>query len=231
MKKSRLFVLVAAMLSCLVSAFAQSDDGSRKYVALSFDDGPNREITPRMLEVLKENNVKASFFVIGSNVDRKTAPLLRKMVRMGCDVMNHTFTHPDLTKITDEEILREIAMTDSVIIRWTGVRPSMVRPPYTAFNKHVADVIDGKTFIAGLSVGDWQAAMPTDEKVSKVLDRVKDGDILLFHDTNETTLEAVKILIPALENLGYEICSVKELFQHQGLVPPPHTPRMYSNVL
>jgi len=201
-----------------------------KYVAISFDDGPNSQITSRMLDALEENGVKGSFFVIGQNVTKKTSAIVKRMVAMGCEVMNHTYTHPDLTSLTDEQILREVEKTDSVILKWTGIKPTMLRPPFTAFNKKVAEAIPDKAFIAGLSVGDWQAQMPTEEKVEKVLERAKDGDVLLFHDTNETTLEAVRILIPELKARGYEFVTVSELFEKRGWMPSPHEARMYSNV-
>lgn len=201
-----------------------------KFVALSFDDGPNQEFTPKMLDILEENGVKGSFFVIGKNVTRKTAPILRRMVAMGCDVMNHTYSHPDLTKLTEEEILREVERTDSVILKWAGVTPTMLRPPYTAFNEKVAASVPDKAFIAGTSVGDWRKDMPAEDKVNAFLEKARDGSVLLFHDTNETTIEAVRVLIPALKARGFEFVTVPELFQIRGWMPSSNEKRMYSNV-
>jgi Predicted xylanase/chitin deacetylase len=201
-----------------------------KYVALSFDDGPNLEITPRMLDIFEEHGIKASFFVIGSKISRKTAPVLRRMAQMGCDVENHTYKHPRLTEIDDERVLEEVAKTDALIEKYTGSVPRYLRPPYIALNKHNVEVIGGKVFISGLSVGDWQAAMPAQQKVDSTLAKVKDGDILLFHDTSETTLEAIRMLVPILKARGFEFVTVPELFALRSISPADHTPKVFSNV-
>ena len=204
-------------------------EGSRpKYVALSFDDGPSLKYTPLMLDVLEENGVKASFFLIGRNITEETAPIIRRMVRMGCDVENHTYSHPNLTQISDSQILEEVTKTDSLIEVYAGSKPKYLRPPFTAHNAHVAGLVGGKIFIAGLSCRDWRADMPVEDRVTKTLDRVEDGRILLFHDTNERTVEAMKTIIPQLKARGYEIVTVPELFRLSGHTPAYNSPKMYG---
>ncbi len=205
-----------------------SEESRPKYVALSFDDGPSLKYTPMMLDVLEENGVRASFFLIGQNINKETAPIIRRMVRMGCDVENHTYSHPNLTQIPDAQILEEVAKTDSLIEAYAGVKPEYLRPPFTAHNAHVADLIDGKIFIAGLSCQDWRADMPVEDRVTKTLDRVEDGRILLFHDTNERTVEAMKTIIPQLKSSGYEFVTIPELFRLSGHAPAYHSPKMYG---
>lgn len=199
-----------------------------KYVALSFDDGPSQKYTPLMLDILEENGVRASFFLIGRNINEDTAPIIRRMVSLGCDVENHTYSHPRLTEIPDSLILEEVARTDSLIEHYAGVRPEYLRPPFTAHNAHVAQVIDGKIFIAGLSCRDWRADMPVEDRVTMTLDRVQDGLILLFHDTNERTVEAMKTIIPQLKERGYRIVSISELFAVSGRKPEYNSPEMYG---
>ena len=229
--------LAAALTLSVGVAYAQGDcccgsgcaEGSKpKYVALSFDDGPSLKCTPMMLDVLEGNGVKASFFLIGQNITEETAPIIRRMVRMGCDVENHTYTHPNLTKIPDVQILEEVAKTDSLIEVYAGTKPRYLRPPYTAHNAHVAEVVGGKVFIAGLSCRDWRADMPVEDRVTQTLDRVEDGRILLFHDTNERTVEAMKTIIPRLKDLGYEIVTIPELVRLSGQAPADHSPKMYG---
>ncbi len=205
-----------------------SEESRPKYVALSFDDGPSLKFTPMMLDVLEENDVKASFFLIGQNINDETAPIIRRMVRMGCDVENHTYSHPNLTQIADTQILEEVAKTDSLIEAYAGVKPEYLRPPFTAHNAHVAGLINEKIFIAGLSCQDWRTEMPVEGRVTKTLDRVEDGRILLFHDTNERTVEAMKTLIPELKARGYEVVSVPELFRLSGHTPAYNSPKMYG---
>lgn len=232
-------LLLAVLLPVCVShsaAFAQENDDcgglcgpeTPKYVALSFDDGPSLKYTPMMLDVLEKNLVRASFFLIGRNINDETAPIIKRMVSLGCDVENHTFTHPNLTQIPDDQILEEVARTDSLIEHYTGARPKYLRPPFTAHNAHVAELIDGKVFIAGLSCQDWRSDMSVEDRVTKTLERVEDGRILLFHDTNERTVEAMRILIPELKARGYEIVSISELFGISGRIPSFHSPKLYG---
>lgn len=229
-------MLAAALTLSASIAYAQEDcgcdsscdeDSKPKYVALSFDDGPSLKCTPMMLDVLEENGVKASFFLIGQNINEETAPIIRRMVRMGCDVENHTYSHPNLTQIPDAQILEEVAKTDSLIELYAGTKPRYLRPPFTAHNAHVAEVVGGKIFIAGLSCRDWRADMPVEDRVTMTLDRVEDGRILLFHDTNERTVEAMKTIIPSLKALGYEFVTIPELFRLSGQTPADHSPKMY----
>lgn len=227
-----LTVALAAFIS-VVDALAQDDcrcgeNGKQKYVALSFDDGPSLRCTPMMLDVLEENGVKASFFLIGQNISEETAPIIRRMVRMGCDVENHTYSHPNLTQIPDAQILEEVAKTDSLIELYAGARPEYLRPPFTAHNAHVAEVVGGKIFISGLSCRDWRADMPVEDRVTMTVDRVEDGRILLFHDTNERTVEAMKTIIPKLKSMGYTFVTIPELFRLSGQTPSYHSPKMYG---
>ena len=224
-------------VSFLAPAWAQeqdccccSEECGPKYVALSFDDGPSLKYTPMMLDVLEENGVKASFFLIGRNITEESAPVIRRMIRMGCDVENHTYSHPNLTQISDDQILEEVAKTDSLIEAYAGVKPEYLRPPFTAHNARVAGLVGGKIFISGLSCQDWRPEMPVEDRVTKTLDRVEDGRILLFHDTNERTVEAMKTLIPELKARGYEIVTVPELFRLSGHTPACNSPKMYGRV-
>ncbi len=229
-------ILSGLLLFCGVAASAQETDDcggscgpvTPKYVALSFDDGPSLEYTPKMLDILEENGVRASFFLIGQKIDESTAPIIRRMVSLGCDVENHTFSHPNLTEISDDKILEEVARTDSLILLYAGAKPMYLRPPFTAHNQHVASLIDDKVFIAGLSCQDWRADMPVEDRVTMTVDRVEDGRILLFHDTNARTVEAMKTLIPKLKEMGYEIVSISELFGISGRKPSFNSPKLYG---
>lgn len=227
----KVILVMMAAIMCHLTALAQEDlsaDVKPKYVALSFDDGPSLKFTPMMLDVLEENGVKASFFLIGQNINEETAPIIQRMVQMGCDVENHTYSHPNLTQIPDVQILEEVAKTDSLIEAYAGVKPSYLRPPFTAHNAHVAELVGGKIFIAGLSCRDWRADMSVEDRVTMTLDRVEDGRILLFHDTNERTVEAMKTIIPQLKVRGYEIVTIPELFRLSGHTPAYHSPKMYG---
>ena len=223
----KVILVMMAAIMCHLTALAQEDlsaDVKPKYVALSFDDGPSLKYTPLMLDVLEENGVKASFFLIGQNITEETAPIIRRMVQMGCDVENHTYSHPNLTQIPDSLILAEVAKTDSLIEAYAGAKPVYLRPPFTAHNAHVAGLVDGKIFISGLSCQDWRADMPVEDRVTKTLARVEDGRILLFHDTNERTVEAMKAIIPSSKPVATS-SSPSPNSSASPATPPPSTHR------
>ena len=225
-----LFIIIAALMLLPAGLSAQDQTVQTKYVALSFDDGPNNTITPQILDLLKKNDIKASFYLIGRNINRKTARVMRRMVKMGCDVENHTFSHPHLPEITPEEMLEQVNSTDELIIKYAKVKPTMLRPPYLHFTKKVANTIPDKIFIGGLSSKDWDESLTAEQINNIILKGVKDGEILLFHDTKQHTVEALEVLIPKLKSMGYEFVTVSELFKVKGRNPGSHEFKRYDRV-
>ena len=122
----------------------KSDYG--KVIALTFDDGPNTDTTPLVLDKLEEHGIVASFFVIGNNITDESAEVMKRAYNMGCDIENHSQSHPDMTKMTAEEIKAEIDFTSDKVEEAVGERPQFFRPPYIAVNQTMFDVID-KPFI------------------------------------------------------------------------------------
>lgn len=137
-------------------------------VALTFDDGSALGITDRVLDVLDENGVTASFFLIGNNITDTTAPLVKRAHDMGCSIENHSRTHSAMTTLTEQEILYEISYTSDVIERITGDKPQFFRPPYIDYNKKMYDIID-LTFICGYGCEDWIAEVSASERVQRIL--------------------------------------------------------------
>ncbi len=113
---------------------------NKKLAALTFDDGPALGITDKVLDVLDENGVTASFFLIGNNITDTTAPLVKRAHDMGCSIENHSRTHSAMTTLTEQEILDEISYTSDVIERITGDKPQFFRPPYINYNKKMHDM-------------------------------------------------------------------------------------------
>lgn len=188
-----------------------------KYVALGFDDGPNTTTTSKVLDVLEENGVRASFFVQGNRIDKKTAKVMQRAVNLGCDVENHSFSHSHMTQSDEEEIRKEINETDALIEKYTGQKPTFFCPPYMEHNELMHKTIE-HTFVYGVG--------------SSNLTTVKEGDIILLHDTegDDKTPELLKTLIPELKSMGYTIVTVPELFEVRGAVPPSHNGKTYTNV-
>ena len=219
------FLLVAAFV-----AGAQETD--TKYCALSFDDGPNTTTTMQVLDILEENGIAASFFLIGRNITDETVPVMKRAVALGCDLENHSFSHPYFSKLSKEEMLKEIDSTSVLIEYAVGRRPQYFRPPYIDHNELMHNVID-LVFISGRSFQDWNPEVSLQQRIDGILTRVGDGDIILLHDStgNTATVEALKVVIPEMKERGFTFVTVRQLFEEvRGNVPPAHDGRIYTNV-
>lgn len=209
-----------------------AEEPTAKLVALSFDDGPNDITTPKMLDLLEEFKVPASFFVIGQNINETTAKQMTRAISLGCEIQNHSLTHTFMTQISSEAVADEIKKTDELIEKYTGVRPWLFRPPFIDHNESMHQVI-GHTFICGVGCEDWIPERSAKERYEILISQVKDGDIFLLHDFpgNDNTVEALRQLIPELKRQGYSFVTVTELFKKKGIVPSEHNGKIYSNVL
>ena len=201
-------------------------------VALSFDDGPNNTITPQVLDLLEQYGIPASFFVIGRNVGDETADVMKRAVSLGCDIENHSFNHPYMSRLTESEMISEISATDSLIVKYVGAEPRFFRPPYIDTNALLHSTVD-KTFICGYSCHDWDPAVSAEARVDLVMDHIRDGLIILLHDGsgNQPTVEALKTIIPTLLDRGCRFMTVPGLFEAKGLTPEPHDGIVYSTVI
>lgn len=232
-------VLPLIMLSCTCSSDtgsdkngAPADEANTMLIALSFDDGPNDVTTPKVLDVLEEFQVPASFFVIGQNINDETAKQMTRAISLGCEIQNHSFTHGFMTKMSKEEIEEEIRKTDEIIEKYTGTRPWMFRPPFIDVNPAMHEAI-AHTFICGVGCFDWEPQRSAQERYDILMASVKDGDIVLLHDLmgNDNTVEALRMIIPELKKRGYALVTVSELYEKKGIKPAAHNGILYSNVL
>lgn len=204
----KLSLLISSLLLCTMT-YAQ-----KKLVALSFDDGPNTETTVKMLDMLKKHKVKASFFVIGNNINEESAKVMQRAHREGHDIENHSKTHSAMPTLTADSMRSEIEYTSALIEKYVGERPQFFRPPYIALNRTMFDSID-LPFICGDGCNDWEDNVTADERLEKMLSFSRDGLIFLLHDFvgNDNTVEAVNRLIPILKKQGYKFVTVRELFK------------------
>lgn len=202
-----------------------------KFIALSFDDGPNTVTTPKVLDVLEENGVAASFFVIGKNIDEESAQVMLRAVELGCDIENHSFSHPHMSGMEASAIASEIGSTDDLIEKWTGSRPEFFRPPYIDHDELMHKTIP-HVFISGRGFDDWKSEVTAEQRAASILSGVRDGDILLLHDFegNDNTVEALKIVIPELKRRGFVFVTVPQLFGIRGSMPRAGNGRIYENV-
>ena len=192
----------------------------KKYISLTFDDGPTIGITDKVLDVLEENKVTASFFLIGEQVTEDTRYLVERAYNMGCSIENHSKTHQFMTKMTLEEIQAEIEYTTEKIIDITGEKPQFFRPPYIDYDQKMYDVID-LPFICGYGCEDWLPEIPTETRIDRIMADAKPGQMVLLHDMkdNMQTVEAIKVIIPRLKEQGYEFVNIRELFEKTKVVP------------
>jgi peptidoglycan-N-acetylglucosamine deacetylase len=219
-----------------------------KKVALSFDDGPDTEWTPKILDVLKEFDVKGTFFMIGETASDNTG-LMRRVYREGHEIGNHTWTHPDISEISNRQVDLELNLTERLFASELGVQPLYFRPPYSIdqepdTNDQAAPVDRiqnlGYTIIGNkIDTNDWDEhpRKTPQEIVDSVFQQIKDmethpwnkGSIILLHDgggDRQVTVETLPILIKALRDHGYQIVPVSELVgKTRAEVMPPLTPR------
>ena len=204
----------------------------QKLVALTFDDGPTIGITDQVLDVLQENGVVASFFLIGQQITDETRYLVKRAHDMGCSIENHSKTHQSMPKQSRQEIVEEIQYTSGLIEEITGEKPAFFRPPFIDYDQKMYDLID-LGFICGYGCEDWLPTVTAQERIDRVLHDANPGFIILLHDMtdNTNTVEAIKTIIPELKKQGYEFVTVRDLFQKSSIKPQRNVIYMGVNEL
>lgn len=187
-------------------------DRQRPRVALTFDDGPHPVHTPELLDALAELEVPATFFLVGRDVDANPA-LVARMALDGHELGNHTYRHRYLPLARSSSVEHELRATDRAIARAAGVVPRIARPPWggrSPRNVQVFRRLRKRLVLWDVNSFDWKGK-PAREVVDRVLARARAGSIVLMHearDGGETTVEAVRMLVPALRARGFELVTV-----------------------
>ena len=188
-------------------------DPAKPMVALTFDDGPNASYSDKILDILEENHAVATFFEVGRNVANCPQPLSR-MVELGCEIGSHSYVHKDLSKLSAEALMADLAAADQAFIDAVGFAPTLLRPPYGAVNRAVKHDTGRSVITWTVDTEDWRS-QDTEKIVSYVKSLASlDGEIVLLHSSYETTVEAVRILIPWLIQQGYQLVTVSELMAY-----------------
>lgn len=201
-----------------------------KYIALTFDDGPNSTTTNEVIDKLEKYGIVASFFLVGNNIDDESAKAVKRAYDLGCEIDNHSRTHSNMTELSAEEIKAEYDYTDGKVYEITGEHTKFFRPPYIAVHQIVFDNVD-VPFIAGIGANDWEDRVTAEMRARMILKQAKDGDIILLHDAegNYMTVEALDTIIPELQKQGYKFVTVTELFRAKGIEPDME--KVYTNVM
>jgi peptidoglycan/xylan/chitin deacetylase (PgdA/CDA1 family) len=193
----------------------------RPYIALTFDDGPHATLTPKLLDILKEKGIKATFFVLGECV-AANPEVLQRAAAEGHEIGNHSWDHKALTKSGGAGVASEINQTNAAIESATGRKPTLVRPPYGATNATITKRLNEEF---GLKVIMWDVD-PLDWKnrnsahvQEEILKATKPGSIVLAHDIHATTVGAMAATIDALKEKGFQFVTVSELIAMDRPLP------------
>lgn len=194
----------------------------KKILALTFDDGPDEDFTPQILDILKKYNVKATFYVIGQKVEYNKK-IIKRAYDEGHEIGNHTYTHINVSKNGYNKIKKEISDTQEAVKSITNEYPKTFRPPYRAISKDMCEIIKENNMNIVLwsyvDARDWES--PGASYIVKTIEEgVQNGCIILLHDYNKIrseksqTIEALEVMIPDLLSKGYRFVTVSELIEH-----------------
>jgi peptidoglycan/xylan/chitin deacetylase (PgdA/CDA1 family) len=188
----------------------ESENTSSKKIALTFDDGPHPEYTIKLLDGLKERNVKATFFIIGENA-KNNPDVVKRIFEEGHTIGNHTFSHVQLNAISEEKAITEITDTNNIIKDITGELPKYIRPPYGLYSDSLKRETNLIPVLWTIDPRDW-SILNTQSIVKHVINCAKNEDIILLHDIFNTSVDAALIIIDELQKQGFEFVTIDELY-------------------
>lgn len=190
-----------------------ADEVSREKpkIALTFDDGPHQVYTPMLLDGLKERGVKATFFLIGENIEiGENAEIVKREHEEGHLIGNHTYSHVEITRLENEAAYQEIQKTNEIIENIIGEKVEFMRPPFGAWQKELEKKIHVLPVMWTVDPLDW-ATENVDEIVNKVVTEVKENDMILLHDCYASSVKAALRIVDLLQAEGYTFVTVDEL--------------------
>ena len=181
-------------------------------IAITFDDGPSSQCTGRLLDGLKERDVKATFFLIGENA-KENPELVKRLDEEGHLIGNHTYHHVEITKVSDEEAKKEILDTNKVITSITGKSVEYIRPPFGLWQRNLEMEIEVLPVMWTIDPLDWTTEN-VDEIVNKVVTEAEENDIILLHDCYDSSVDAALRIIDILQKKGFEFVTVDQLIMN-----------------
>jgi peptidoglycan/xylan/chitin deacetylase (PgdA/CDA1 family) len=199
--------------------------GNKKLVALTIDDGPDARFTPQVLNILKKYHIKATFFVVGESI-KKNPNLLMEEIKMGNEIENHTYTHPDLVVDgqlpTEEEILRD----QELIEQYTHKKPHYFRPPMGLLKNETLDIsqTEGYKVVLWTICVEHAACKTPQEMAARVVNVASPGTIILAHDgrlDRSSTMAALPLIINGYQTKGYRFVTLDEMFHEKQNAEKP----------
>lgn len=192
------------------------------YIALTFDDGPQDKLTPKLLDLLAKHHIKVTFFVIGQNA-AEHPDIVTRAASEGHEIGNHSWSHPNLAKMSDENVRRQLRQTDDVIKQATGKRPTLMRPPYGNLSARQKQWIHQefgyRVVLWDVDPLDWKRPGPS-VICNRIVKETRPGSIVLSHDIHPGTIEAMHDTLDQLEAKGFKFVTVSELIS----MAKPETP-------
>ncbi|OPX44088.1 bifunctional xylanase/deacetylase precursor [Ruminiclostridium hungatei] len=205
---------------------------NNKIVALTFDDGPDVTLTPLVLDKLDKYKVPATFMMIGQKLNDSTAPVVRRIINMGCEIGNHSWGYSSMSGMQAAEIKKSVSDTNAAILKYSGTTPKFFRAPNLSISSTMLSAID-LTFVNGVTCNDWVQSTSAQERANAIISGARDGAIFLMHDVQplpHPTPEALDIIIPTLKNQGYEFVTLSQLFERKGVKLSPTDDKAYTYV-
>ena len=191
-------------------------------IAMTFDDGPHATQTPRLLKMLKERNIHATFFVVGQCV-AQNPEIAKQIVEEGHEMANHSWSHPQLTKLVEGSVHEQLQKTHDVIVQTTGVKPTLMRPPFGAFTTGQRTWSHAewgyKCILWDVDSLDWQHRNPAKTE-SIIMSNTHSGSIVLCHDIHKTTIDAMAATLDGLIAKGFKFVTTSELLAMHKEAPP-----------
>jgi peptidoglycan-N-acetylglucosamine deacetylase len=183
------------------------------YIAMTFDDGPHAINTPKLLDMAAKRQIKLTFFVLGECVQQNPVVLQREVAE-GHEIGNHSWSHPNLAKLSDEAVRSQLRRTDDLIVKTAGVKPKLMRPPYGELTRRqriwVNHDFNYKVILWDVDPLDWKRPGPS-IVASRIIAGARPGSIILSHDIHPPTIEAMPQVFDALLAKGFKFVTVSEL--------------------
>lgn len=216
------FFIIFVFTKVIIAIFipTQNDNvvtyNNYKSIALTFDDGPHLKYTNKLLDILDENNVKATFFVVGKMVKRYPF-LLKEIYTRGHEIGSHSYNHPILTNLSRESVIRELELSRIEMKNACGIDVSLFRPPFGRYNNEVISIANArgfKTILWSINSGDYGC---DDSKLieNRVINNPSNGDIVLMHSGVDATIKALPEIIKILKQKNFEFKTVSEIIEKE----------------
>ena len=201
-------------------------------LAMTFDDGPHPSLTPKLLDILKERNIKCTFFVIGKNA-KMYPKIIQRMIAEGHEVANHTWTHCSLTSRSDAQIRSELQQSEDALVAAANYRPHLIRPPYGAINTRIKQFMFSEfgysTIMWSVDPQDWRRP-GVSVVTNRLVNGARPGSIMLAHAIHPPTIQAMPSMFDQLLAKGYQFVTVSQLMNMEkanmpvGVVIRPAVP-------